>query len=340
MRKSRVLRAVVLVAVSAISVSACVIVRPPPSSPAPRATIVTFYDALAPHGEWIFISGFGRVWRPWRQEVGIGFVPYASGGRWEYTEVGWVFESDWPWAGIVFHYGRWFYLDGQGWLWFPDTVWGPAWVDWRYGGGYVCWVPLPPPHVTAVVVAYRPVWYVVPTRYFPHGGHSGHFVPEHEASPIVAQAAPIPARPQPRGESWHVGPPPRAVAAAANLEVRPRPVDRPAPLPGTALEVPRNARITQLPPPRPPAGEPGPRVAPPPPIEPEPRVTPPARVAPAGEKRPPPKVEPPRKSAEPPAAPPRVQPPSQVKPVVRPEEAKRPARRAAPPEKKEKEDKD
>ena len=26
----------------------------------------------------------------------------------------------------------------------PGTVWGPAWVSWQYGGGYVGWAPLPP----------------------------------------------------------------------------------------------------------------------------------------------------------------------------------------------------
>jgi hypothetical protein len=31
-----------------------------------------------------------------------------------------------------------------GWLWTPGTVWGPAWVSWQYGGGYVGWAPLPP----------------------------------------------------------------------------------------------------------------------------------------------------------------------------------------------------
>jgi hypothetical protein len=35
-------------------------------------------------------------------------------------------------------------LGGRGWCWIPGTLWGPAWVSWRWGGGYVGWSPLPP----------------------------------------------------------------------------------------------------------------------------------------------------------------------------------------------------
>ena len=31
-----------------------------------------------------------------------------------------------------------------GWLWVPGTDWGPAWVSWQHGDGYVGWAPLPP----------------------------------------------------------------------------------------------------------------------------------------------------------------------------------------------------
>lgn len=336
MRVSRVFRTIVLLALSALSSSGCVTVTPPPPPPPPpaRVTIVTFYEALAPHGDWIFIAGFGHVWRPRPQIVGVGFIPYATGGRWEYSELGWVFDSNWEWGTIVFHYGRWFHLDREGWLWVPDTVWGPAWVEWRYGGGYVCWAPLPPPRVTVVVVVYRPFWYVVPTRYFPQGRHDRHRATEHEATRVVAQAPPVPVRSQPSGESWHVGPPAYGVAGEANLEIRPRTVQRPPPVPVGALEVPKSARISQFPPrgERPPPGEPSagsPRgespsraeperkPTPPPILEPEPKVTPAPRVTPAskpaqpGTKRvqPPPPVG--GKGATPPAgANPRGDPPS------------------------------
>src|SRR5437870_5475579 len=43
-------------------------------------------------------------------------------------------------------------------------VWGPAWVNWRYGAGYVTWSPLGPP---GVVFGYRhPAWVAVPEQHF------------------------------------------------------------------------------------------------------------------------------------------------------------------------------
>ena len=54
----------------------------------------------------------------------------------------WV--SDYSWGWRPFHDGRW-YLDATyGWVWTPDTVWAPAWVNWRECDGYYGWAPLPP----------------------------------------------------------------------------------------------------------------------------------------------------------------------------------------------------
>ena len=56
----------------------------------------------------------------------------------------WTFDSDDPYAWATFHYGRWFYDDDQGWLWYPDTQWAPCWVAWRYSKTHVGWAPLTP----------------------------------------------------------------------------------------------------------------------------------------------------------------------------------------------------
>jgi len=48
----------------------------------------------------------------------------------------------WGWA--VYQYGRWVHTVEYGWVWVPDDLWGPAWVDWRYGKGHVGWAPMPP----------------------------------------------------------------------------------------------------------------------------------------------------------------------------------------------------
>ena len=39
---------------------------------------------------------------------------------------------------------RWIYDAARGWMWTPDTTWGPAWVQWRTGPDFVAWIPLAP----------------------------------------------------------------------------------------------------------------------------------------------------------------------------------------------------
>jgi hypothetical protein len=103
-----------------------------------------FYDALSPFGMWIQSAGYGPVWVPSPAIVGPDFIPYASGGRWDYSTAGWMFDSDWSWGWAPFHYGRWYIDPFYGWVWVPDTLWAPSWVDWRFGGGLIGWAPLPP----------------------------------------------------------------------------------------------------------------------------------------------------------------------------------------------------
>jgi len=113
-----------------------------------------FQDDLAPYGDWIDDGTYGRVWVPATSVVGSDFTPYYSGGRWLLTEYGWTWVSDWSWGWAPFHYGRWIMVSGFGWAWVPGTIWGPAWVAWRYGGGYVGWAALPPRGVS-ITTTYR-----------------------------------------------------------------------------------------------------------------------------------------------------------------------------------------
>ena len=78
-----------------------------------------------------------------RRSSAAGFSPYATGGHFALTEYGWTWVSDWNWGWAPFHYGRWITRAGR-WSWVPGSMWGPAWVSWRSGGGYVGWSPLPP----------------------------------------------------------------------------------------------------------------------------------------------------------------------------------------------------
>lgn len=107
-----------------------------------EVSLQSFYDELAPYGTWIQDPQYGYVWRPDVDQE--EFRPYYTNGRWVMTEYGntWVSNYDWGWA--PFHYGRWVYNRYNQWIWLPDTVWGPAWVSWRSGGGYYGWAPLGP----------------------------------------------------------------------------------------------------------------------------------------------------------------------------------------------------
>src|SRR5205085_7126584 len=133
----------------------------------------------------------GRVWRPSEGVVGVGFKPYATGGHWVYTDYGWSFESDFPWGWAAFHYGRWALDPAYGWVWAPDTVWGPAWVDWRFGGGYVGWAPLAPTGVSITYDSYSPYWCFVQAPYFTHPRVWSYAVPYERVHYAYSVSAPV-----------------------------------------------------------------------------------------------------------------------------------------------------
>jgi hypothetical protein len=140
-------------------------------------SLQVFYDELSYYGDWINNPDYGYVWRP---DVGSDFRPYYTNGRWAMTEYGNTWVSDYEWGWAPFHYGRWFYDDYDGWIWTPDTEWGPAWVDWRTGGGYYGWAPLGPrinininigrryntPHNHWVFIPQRCIYYPSYSRYW------------------------------------------------------------------------------------------------------------------------------------------------------------------------------
>ena len=126
-------------------------------------------ETLSPYGQWVDTGtgpNDGRAWRPDPDVVGEDFQPYATGGRWVYSDYGWTWDSDYSWGWVPFHYGRWALTPSWGWVWYPGTVWAPAWVDWRFGGGYIGWAPLPPVGFAVVVQPWRPYWCFVPSNVF------------------------------------------------------------------------------------------------------------------------------------------------------------------------------
>jgi len=146
------------------------------ASPAPDVSVNVdmFYSSLSPYGQWVN-SDFGRAWRP--LHVARGWRPYLY-GRWAWTDYGWYWASSEPFGWATFHYGRWVYDDYYGWIWIPDDVWGPSWVEWRYNDDYVGWAPLPPSagfNLSVGIVfsgrwaAPMHYWNFVPCRYFTAG---------------------------------------------------------------------------------------------------------------------------------------------------------------------------
>lgn len=106
-----------------------------------EVSIDFFYDALDPYGQWIDVADYGYCWQP--GNVGSDWRPYTV-GEWAYTDAGWTWASDEPFGWATYHYGRWARLSRHGWIWVPDSRWGPAWVSWRHSDRHTGWAPLPP----------------------------------------------------------------------------------------------------------------------------------------------------------------------------------------------------
>jgi len=282
------------------------------SPPVVTLTVDDFEPRLSPYGAWFVVPGYGRVWRPAAQLVGADFYPYGTHGHWVYTEAGWVFDTDFPFGWAVFHYGRWYFDAGHGWLWVPGTVWGPSWVAWRTGGAYVGWAPLGP---AGPPEFHHHHWCFVETGHFTGANVHAHRVPEPRFHAAVAVTQPVHA-------AVPVGPPPAYVSAGTGAPIVPRPVS----------DLRSSGRV--VPPPPPPAREGAP---PPPTTAGETQRTP---LPPGGEpgRTPPPAVEPPSPEVGPPArldpdraGPPVVAPPARVEPQRTPPPAGLEPGRTAPP---------
>lgn len=95
--------------------------------------------ALGGYGEWVYVDGLGRVWRPW---VAASWRPYTH-GRWVSTAAGWTWVAYEPWGWVPHHYGSWA-LSRHGWVWVPGWEYRPANVVWVSHGGWVGWYPCAP----------------------------------------------------------------------------------------------------------------------------------------------------------------------------------------------------
>jgi len=139
--------------------------------------------------------------------VGVDFRPYGPGGHWVYTDYGWSFESDWSWGWAPFHYGQWYLEPVYGWVWVPGTVWAPAWVTWRYGGGYVGWAPMPPAGAAIVVETYHPYWCFVETRYLVARDVYHYAMPPQNYHAAFSATVAVQQTHGVGGARWNAGPP-------------------------------------------------------------------------------------------------------------------------------------
>ena len=113
-------------------------------------SLETFEDSLSSYGEFVSIDSSeidpdnsvldesgdvdsdiytNYIWVPNSNYLYEGWTPYGE-GRWEWTDWGWTWVSDYNWGWAPYHYGRWWYSQAYGWVWSPGRRWGPGWVNW------------------------------------------------------------------------------------------------------------------------------------------------------------------------------------------------------------------
>lgn len=100
---------------------------------------IDFNATLAGYGQWVWVEGLGRVWRPW---VASSWRPYTY-GRWVSTSYGLTWVAYEPWGYVPHHYGSWAH-SSFGWVWVPGYSYSCANVMWVGSGGYVGWYARPP----------------------------------------------------------------------------------------------------------------------------------------------------------------------------------------------------
>jgi len=93
------------------------------------------------HGEWLWDSYYGYVWRPFLNDQRYpwgNWRPYYS-GRWSsvHGQLFWVPTESWGW--VPYHLGIWTWDEKKGWLWLPGSLFAPAWVDWAFYFGRFGW---------------------------------------------------------------------------------------------------------------------------------------------------------------------------------------------------------
>jgi hypothetical protein len=100
------------------------------------------WSDLDSYGEWISLPGGRFGWSPYAQ---AGWSPYTFGLWQMYPGLGWTWISAEPWGWLPYHCGLWEFDPVYGWYWvepmFGCGFWGPSYVNWFAGAGWIGWVP-------------------------------------------------------------------------------------------------------------------------------------------------------------------------------------------------------
>jgi len=192
----------------------------------PEVSFQSFYEELSPYGEWIMMTkeeiekalkdGEGQAFSAdfdlfqenadnpvflWRPSIASrDWHPYLN-GRWEYTDQGWMWVSNYDWGWAPYHYGRWLRSKHYGWLWMPGYVWAPSWVVWRVSDNHIGWSPLSPSAIWKSDVGITPEnyktggrsydWVFIQKSKFADPILESNIVPKTENKSIISKSVPI-----------------------------------------------------------------------------------------------------------------------------------------------------
>jgi hypothetical protein len=189
-----------------------------------------FHSRLSPHGSWLNSRQYGLVWQPRVHEQ--GWHPYEH-GRWQYSDVGWVWVSDYRWGAIPYHYGTWVKDQQHDWVWVPGTTWAPAWVVFRQNQDVIGWAPVAPSFTVGGGPMGRTVegqvsgpFVYVPTRYFAAGPLNKYLIPESRVAGLARSTRVINSLRIENGMVVNRVPDIRLIQQASGRQFRPVPVER------------------------------------------------------------------------------------------------------------------
>jgi len=118
-------------------------ILPAPLQKLPKAVFYFAQNYGNKYGEWIWDAIYGYVWRPFYNDRNYpwgDWKPYFF-GHWTVYQNQMFWVPDEPWGWVPYHLGVWHWDKKLGWVWFPGSMFAPAWVDWDFINGYYCWRP-------------------------------------------------------------------------------------------------------------------------------------------------------------------------------------------------------